>query len=457
MKTCKVRERINRLENKPTTDNGNRLRSEGLPEKIILLRQKLNEKARTEPTFKFYALYDRVYRLDVLETAYRLARANKGSAGIDGITFGMIEKDDVDAKKFLTQIHEELKEKRYKASPVKRVYIPKANGKQRPLGIPTIKDRVVQMAVLLIIEPIFEADFRECSYGFRPGRSAHDALTEIREHLQAGFIDVYDADLKGYFDSIPHDKLMLCVEQRVVDRSVLKLIRMWLKAPVVETPKGGKPQGKRSDKGTPQGGVISPLLSNLYLHHFDKYFHSGKGAANWANAKLVRYADDFVVMARYQTQKLSDFIESFIEGKMKLEINHEKTKVINLREEKSSLDFLGFTFRFDRDIHSRKKKYLNVFPSKKTMEREKEKLRLMTNKSFCFMPLPMLIMEVNRHLYGWKNYFNFGYPKKEFRMLNSFVRMRLTKHTQRRSQRPFQPPKGKTYYAHFKNLNLVYL
>lgn len=221
MKTCKVRERINRLENKPTTDNGNRLRSEGLPEKIILLRQKLNEKARTEPTFKFYALYDRVYRLDVLETAYRLARANKGSAGIDGITFGMIEKDDVDAKKFLTQIHEELKEKRYKASPVKRVYIPKANGKQRPLGIPTIKDRVVQMAVLLIIEPIFEADFRECSYGFRPGRSAHDALTEIREHLQAGFIDVYDADLKGYFDSIPHDKLMLCVEQRVVDRSVL--------------------------------------------------------------------------------------------------------------------------------------------------------------------------------------------------------------------------------------------
>ena len=183
------------MENKPTTDNGNRLRSEGLPEKIILLRQKLNEKARTEPTFKFYALYDRVYRLDVLETAYRLARANKGSAGIDGITFGMIEKDDVDAKKFLTQIHEELKEKRYKASPVKRVYIPKANGKQRPLGIPTIKDRVVQMAVLLIIEPIFEADFRECSYGFRPGRSAHDALTEIREHLQAGFIDVYESNL----------------------------------------------------------------------------------------------------------------------------------------------------------------------------------------------------------------------------------------------------------------------
>ena len=461
MKTCKVRERINRLENKPTTDKGSRLRSEGMPEKIIFLRQKLNEKARTEPEFKFYALYDRVYRLDVLETAYRLVRANKGSAGIDGITFGMIEKDDVDAKKFLTQIHEELRQKKYKPSPVKRVYIPKANGKERPLGIPTIKDRVVQMAVVLIIEPIFEADFKECSYGFRPGRSAHDALTEIREHLQAGFISVYDADLKGYFDSIPHDKLMLCVEQRIVDRSVLKLIRQWLKAPVIEPPKDGKPQqGKRSDKGTPQGGVISPLLSNLYLHYFDKHFHSSKGAANWANAKLVRYADDFVVMARYQTQKLSDFIESFIEGKMKLEINREKTKVINLRDEKSSLDFLGFTFRFDRDLrrgYGQKKKYLNVFPSKKTMEREKEKLRQMTNKSHCFTPLSELIMEVNRHLYGWKNYFNFGYPRKEFRMLNSFVRVRLTKHTQRRSQRPFQPPKGKTYYEHFQELNLVYL
>lgn len=399
------------MENQPTTEAASRLRTEGLPAKIILLRQKLNEKARREPKFRFYALYDRIYRPDIIETAYSLCKANKGGAGIDGVTFEMLEERGV--SKFLNQIYEELKQKSYRPSPVKRVYIPKANGKERPLGIPTIKDRVIQMAVLLVTEPIFEADFKECSYGFRPGRSAHDALREIQTHLQSGFKAVYDADLKGYFDSIPHIKLMKCVEQRIADRSVLKLIRMWLKTPSVEKPKdGGKPKINRSEKGTPQGGVISPLLANLYLHHFDKYFHSDKGAAKWANAKLVRYADDFVILARYQSEKLKEFIESFIEGRMNLEINRDKTKVVNLGEEKSSLDFLGFTFRFDRDLHGQNKKYLNVFPSRKTMEREKEKLRQVINEKQCFLPLPWLIQMINGHLNGWKKLFQLWLSQK---------------------------------------------
>ena len=400
-----------------------------LPEKVSSLRQKLGQKAKQEPLFRFYALYDRIYRRDVLESAWELVRRNNGSAGADGARISDIVKSEDGAVKLIDELEMELRTKTYKPGPVRRVYIPKANGKLRPLGIPNVRDRVVQCAALLILEPIFESDFMECSYGFRPGRSAHGALEALRENLAKGFVAVYDADLSGYFDSIPHDKLMKCLEMRISDRSVLRLIRLWLRVPVVESDQDGRPKVTRSNgKGTPQGGVISPLLANIYLHCLDRRFHGPSGPAGWANARLIRYADDFVILAKSQGQRLTDWVEERVESWLDLRLNREKTRTVDLTEAGSSLDFLGFTFRLAEDLYGRNRKYVRVCPSTKSLARERECLRELTSPCLNYKPLVQVVAGLNRRLVGWANYFRFGHPRVAFRKVNWFVNCRLTRH-----------------------------
>lgn len=425
-----------------------------LPVKVAELRRKLYQKAKQEPKFRFYALYDRIYRPDVLTAAWWIVLAKNKSPGLDGITCQDIMDAPGGVQKYLEDLHQSLRMKTYQPDRVKRIYIPKPDGRKRPLGIPTMRDRIVQTAAVLILESIFEADFLDTSFGFRPERSAEDALKAIRGHLDNGYREVYDADLKGYFDTIPHDQLLLALKKRIADKAVLNLIERWLKCEMVEIDDDGKAKITRSTTGTPQGGVVSPLLSNVYLHWFEYAFHRETGPAHWAKAKIVRYADDFVILARYQGVQLQGWIEQTLETRFKLTINRDKTKVVDLNKLGKSLDFLGYTFRYDWDLHGRARRYLNIFPSRKAMARARDAIRVLTSPKRCFMPVVEMIAEINQWQLGWTNYFDYGYPRVAFRSIHSYTVEKITNHLRRRSQRGYRPPVGKSFYAHVHDLGL---
>lgn len=429
----------------------------GLPEWVFNLRRTLYCKAKQEPTYEFYTLYSFIYREDVLKTAWSMVARNKGAPGVDGVSIEQIKDTAKGVETLLATIKGELIARSYKPSAVKRVYIPKANGKLRPLGIPTVKDRVVQAAVLLIIEPIFEADFMECSYGFRPCRSAHDALEKIREAICKGGRQAYDADMESYFDNIPHDKLIACVKNRITDGSIIKLIRMWLKTAVVEEMgKGKPPRYYKPRKGTPQGGVISPLLANLYLHFFDVMFHKDYGPGTWAKAVLVRYADDFVIIAKSVNNRIKSFATEALESRMGLKINREKTRIIDLKQKGDNLEFLGYVFRYEKTKLWKGWRH-NMLPSKKSVKRIKGKISELTNSRNSFIPIDITISKINTITRGWANYFSLGHPVPAYRSVNLHIQVQLKQHLKRRSQRPYRRPENKTWYQHLKDLGVEQL
>lgn len=420
-------------------------RGQQTPDKVRQLQRRLWTAAKRSPGRRFHALYDRIHRSDVLWEAWRRVKRNKGAAGIDGQTLAAIEQQGVQV--FLEELRVELVDGRYKPTAVKRQYIPKADGKQRPLGIPTVRDRVVQMATKLVVEPIFEADFRPCSYGFRPRRSATSALETVRKQAAKGGNHVLDADIEDFFGSIDHKRLMKLVARRISDRRVLKLLRQWLKVGVFEDGKV-----RSAVAGTPQGGVISPLLANIYLHVLDetwsrKYAHLGT---------LVRYADDFVILCR--TRRDRDEAERVV-GRvfeyLKLRLHPDKTKRLNLSWGKDGFDFLGCHLRkqFSGVIWEKRRKrryFLHRWPSKRAMKSLRQRIRELTSQKWNWVKdVRVLIQKLNPILRGWANYFRTWNAADKFTQIDTYVWRRLQRFLVKRKGRHLRPGQWRAWTEDF--------
>jgi len=387
------------------------------------LQSALHAKAKEEPGYRFYLLYDKVYRADVLELAYRGCKANKGAAGVDGQRF-----EDIEAYgegRWLGELADRLRTKTYKANAVKRVWIPKPNSsKLRPLGVPTITERVVQTVVLLVLEPIFGADLAPQQYAYRPDRGAHDAIRAVHSLLNTGHTQVIDADLSGYFDSIPHSELLKCVARRIVDRHIMRLIKAWLVAPVDEDDGKGRTTRSRanrdSKRGTPQGSPISPLMSNLYMRRFVEGWRRLGCEHRWS-AHIVNYADDFVICCKRGAPEAMAAMRRIME-RLKLTVNEEKTHLCELPRER--FDFLGYTFGrcySRKDGHA----YIGTRPSRKSVKRMVASISEVTDRCMLQLDAEEIVGRLNRQLLGWANYFCLGPVSPTYRLIDTHVRQRL--------------------------------